>query len=92
MCVFTYAGVLLEFYLTYNQMVVNESFSLKNCVLTAVRELHIYKKESFILCVNVLATGVLYSKTASSFVQGIYHDFPHSTLTHLCSVTHRCRV
>lgn len=46
-----------------------------------------WKKNSFILCANMPAAGALYSEADSSFVQGIYHDFPpRSTLTHWCRV------
>ena len=44
------------------------------------------KKAGFILCVNMPTEEALYSKAASSFVQGIYHNFTHSTLTHWCRV------
>lgn len=69
-------------------MVEIESYSLKNCVWALVREFQAEKRERecFILYVNMPTTGAFYSNSASSFVQGIYHDFPHSTLTHWCSV------
>ncbi len=65
-------------------MVVIESYSLKNWLFAVVSELQIEKKkkECFILCVNMPTTGASHSKTGSSFVLGIYHDFPHSALTH----------
>lgn len=52
------------------------------------------KKGRFILCANMPTTGAFYPKAATSFVQGIYHDFfpQHSdTLVHSVNLRrHMC--